>query len=86
MTGGLGTPHHAAHKITMMRASVAARLAMMMTKRRISRCSVVIDVGATEDSLAMRPLWVARETTQTSVRGRSEDAQDSVISDLEDET
>jgi hypothetical protein len=41
----------------MMRATVAARLAMMMTKRRISRCNVVIDVGATEDSLAMRPLF-----------------------------
>ena len=33
---------------------------MMTTKRKISRCSVVMDVGATEDSLAMRPLWVAR--------------------------
>jgi hypothetical protein len=41
----------------MMRATVAARLAMMMTKRRISRCNVVIDVGATEDNLAMRPLF-----------------------------
>ncbi len=39
---------------------MVARLAMMMTKRRISRCSVVIDTGAAEDSLAMRPLWVAR--------------------------
>ena len=34
---------------------------MMTTKRKISRCSVVIDVGAAEDSLAMRPLWVACE-------------------------
>ena len=60
MTEGTDTPHHAAHKITMMRATMAARLAMMITKRKISRCSVVMEVGAAEDSLAMRPLRVAR--------------------------
>ena len=72
MTGGTGTPHHAAHTITMITATVVARLAIMTTKRRISRCSVVIDVGAAEDSLAMRPLWVTCETTQTPVSTRVE--------------
>ena len=59
MTEGTDTPHHAAHKITMMRATMAARLAMMITKRKISRCSVVMEVGAAEDNLAMRPLQMA---------------------------
>ena len=60
---------------------------MMTTKRRISRCSVVMDVGAAEDSLAMRPLWVACETKTGFGEGEgNEDAQDSVVADLEYET
>ena len=84
MTGGTGTPHHAAHTITMMIATVVARLAMMTTKRRISRCSVVMEVGAAEDSLAMRPLWVpCVRQKPTSVKEGREDAQDSTVADLE---
>lgn len=60
---------------------------MMTTKRRISRCSVVMDVGAAEDSLAMRPLWVACETKTDFGEGEgNEDAQDSVVTDLEYKT
>jgi hypothetical protein len=42
--------------MTMMMAKSVARLAMITTNRKISRCNVVIDDVAAEDSFAMRPL------------------------------
>ena len=51
--------HHAAHRITMIRARNVARLAMITTNLKISRCNVVIDDDAAEESFAMRPLGVS---------------------------
>jgi hypothetical protein len=51
--------HHAAHRMTMRIATNVARLAMIKTNRRISRCNVVIDDEAVEESFAMRPLGMA---------------------------
>ena len=80
--GRRGMPYHAAHKITMMIATMVARLAMMTTKRRISRCSVVMDVGAAEDSLAMRPLWVACKTKTNFGEGRKTKTHKTVLSPI----
>lgn len=40
----------------MTMARSVARLAMITTNRKISRCSVVIDDDSVEESFAMRPL------------------------------
>lgn len=40
----------------MMMATRVARLPMITTNRKISRCSVVIDDDSVEESFAMRPL------------------------------
>jgi len=48
--------HQAAHNMTMRMATDVARLAMIKTNRRISRCNVVIDDDAAEESFATRPL------------------------------
>jgi hypothetical protein len=53
---GRGHTHHAAHRMTIKMATSVARLAMIRTNRKISRCNVVIDDDAVEDSFAMRPL------------------------------
>jgi hypothetical protein len=85
MTEGTDTPYHAAHTITMRIATMVARLAMMTTKRRISRCRVVIDAGAAEDSLAMRPLWMARvrqKPTSVRLKGREAETHNTVLSPI----
>jgi len=48
--------HHAAHNMTMEMATAVAMPAMITTNRKISRCNVVIDDIAAEESFAMRPL------------------------------
>jgi len=48
--------YQAAHSITIRMATADARLAMITTKRRISRWRVVRAVGALAESVAMRPL------------------------------
>ena len=42
----------------MIRAKSVARQPMIMTNRKISRCRVVIDDDAVDESFAMRPLSV----------------------------
>lgn len=57
--------HHAAHRMTMKMARSVARLPMIMTNRKISRCNVVIDDDSAEESFAIRPLevsWIRSET------------------------
>jgi hypothetical protein len=51
--------------MTIKMAKQVARLAMIKTNRRISRCNVVIDDDALDESFAIRPLWmllICRET------------------------
>ena len=43
----------------MTRAKSVARQPMITTNRKISRCNVVIDDDAVEESFAMRPLRVS---------------------------
>jgi hypothetical protein len=45
--------------MTMIMAKSVARLAIITTNRKISRCNVVIDDDAVEESFAMRPLGVS---------------------------
>jgi len=48
----------------MRTATSVARLEMITTNRKISRCNVVIDDEAAEDSFAMRPLEMAYKYTR----------------------
>jgi len=72
--------------MTIRMARDVARLAMIKTNLRISRCNVVIDDDAAEESFAIRPLRAApsicRETLDTG-RDRIY-TQDSVVANLED--
>jgi hypothetical protein len=70
--------------MTMKMATAVARVAMIKTNRRISRCNVVIDDDAAEESFAIRPLRAAPfiETLDTG-RDRKY-TQDSVVTNLED--
>lgn len=47
---------HAAQRITIIIATIEAKLAMITTKRKISLCSVVSPVDDIEDSFAILPL------------------------------
>jgi hypothetical protein len=58
----IGGAHQAAQEMTMMRARSVARLAIITTNRRISRCKVVIFPEAVVVSLAMRPLLGKAQT------------------------
>jgi len=48
--------YQAAHKMTMITATIDAIDAMIMTKRRISLWRVVRRLDAEDDNFAMRPL------------------------------
>ena len=43
---GWDQTHHAAHRMAMKRVRIVARLAMITTNQKISRCDVVIDDDA----------------------------------------
>jgi hypothetical protein len=87
MVAEMDITHHAAHMMTMMTAKDAARLAIIKTNLRISRCNVVIEADAAEDNFAIRPLRVPCIRNEISVSAKYEKhAQDGVVTDLEDET
>jgi len=67
MAAEMDTTHHAAHMMTMKMAKDAARLAMIKTNLNISRCNVVIEADAAEESFAMRPLRVPCIRNEISV-------------------
>jgi hypothetical protein len=68
--------------MTMTRARSVARLAMITTNRKISRCSVVIDGDSVEESFAMRPLGYHGYGVR---HDGNRHVQDGVVADLEDE-
>jgi hypothetical protein len=83
----MDTTHHAAHMMTMKTAKDAARLAMIKTNRRISRCNVVIEADAAEESFAMRPLRVPSIDHENLASAKYEKhAQNGIVADLENET
>jgi hypothetical protein len=87
MAAEMDTTHHAAHRMTIKTAKDAARLAMIKTNLRISRCNVVIEADAAEESFAMRPLRVPCIHNEILTSAKYEKhAQDGVVTDLEDET
>jgi hypothetical protein len=86
-TAEMDTTHHAAHMMTMKMAKDAARLAMIKTNRRISRCNVVIEADAAEESFAMRPLRVPFTDHEKSASAKYEKhPQDGIVTDLKNET
>jgi hypothetical protein len=71
--------------MTMNMATHVARLAMIKTNRRISRCNVVIDDNAVEESFAIRPLRMSTIQLETfNIDRGGKYKQDGIIADLKD--